>query len=63
MRVFKHKVDGKCYRLVKQRDSNINTYVEVDKDNNIIIKKREWSIRPSEQKAVINGFDKLIDII
>ena len=62
MRVFKHKLDGKYYRLVKQRESNVNTYVEVDKENNIILRTGFWTDKEYEQDAIITGFDKLIEI-
>ena len=61
MRIFKHKLNGKHYRLVKQAKSNVNTYIEVDKDNNVIVDWRDWSVRPQEQDAIITGFDKLVE--
>jgi hypothetical protein len=62
MRIFKHKLSGKHYRLVKQAKSNVNTYIEVDKDNNVIVDWRNWSFRPQEQIAIITGFNKLMEI-
>ena len=62
MRVLKHKQNGKFYRLVKQSKTNVNTYIEVDEKNNVIIKKQEWSSRPQEVTAIIIGFDKLIEL-
>ena len=62
MRVFKHKLDGKYYRLVTQRESNVNTYVEVDKENKIILRTGLWTSKEYEQDAVIRGFGKLIEL-
>ena len=62
MRVFKNKLDGKHYRLVKQRVSEVNTYVEVDKENKILINWDNWGHKPQEQEAIIRGFDNLIEI-
>tara|TARA_R110002124_G_C8560878_1_gene480416 strand:+ start:181 stop:375 length:195 start_codon:yes stop_codon:yes gene_type:complete len=62
MRVFKHKLDGKHYRLVKQKDSNVNTYIEVDKDNKILINCSNWGHKPQEQDAIIIGFDNLTEV-
>ncbi len=61
MRLFKHKLNGKYYRLVKQRESNVNTYVEVDKENNIILRTGFWTDKEYEQDAIITGFDKLVE--
>ena len=58
MRVFKHKLDGKYYRLVKQRESNVNTYVEVDNNNIVILRTGFWTDKEYEQDAIITGFDK-----
>ena len=61
MRLFKHKLNGKYYRLDKQRESNVNTYVEVDKENNIILRTGFWTDKEYEQDAIITGFDKLVE--
>tara|TARA_R110000822_G_scaffold8115_1_gene32336 strand:+ start:193 stop:393 length:201 start_codon:yes stop_codon:yes gene_type:complete len=62
MKVFKHKVNGKHYRLLKHGENNVNTYLEVDIENNVILKIRFWSDKEYEQKAIIIGFDNLTDI-
>ena len=62
MKVFKHKLNGKHYRLVKERISNVNTFLEVDKNNNPVVDWREWNVMPTTIEAVINGFDKLIEL-
>jgi len=62
MRVFKHKLNGKYYRLVNERTSNINTFLEVDKGNNPVVDWREWSVMPKTIEAIIKGFDKLIEL-
>ena len=59
MRVFKHKLNGNHYRLVKQRESNVNTYVEVDKDNKVVLRTGFWTDKEYEQDAIITGFEKL----
>tara|TARA_R110000772_G_scaffold53618_3_gene122634 strand:- start:1767 stop:1892 length:126 start_codon:yes stop_codon:yes gene_type:complete len=41
MRVFKHKLNGKHYRLVKERINGVNTFLEVNKDNNIKNKRHD----------------------
>lgn len=46
-------------KLVVKRESNVNTFVEVDMNDNPIIKKRSWSCIPQEQHFVISGFEKL----
>lgn len=63
MRLFKHKFSGKYYRLIKKTGSNVNLYLEVDKNNNAVVKSRGWSFHPQEQKAIITGFDKLVELI
>ena len=62
MRVFKHKLNGKYYRLVMERESNVNTYVEVDKNNIVILRTGFWTDKEYEQDAIITGFDKLIEL-
>jgi len=62
MRVFKHKLDGKYYRLVTQRASKVNTYVEVDKNNIIILRTGFWTEKEYEQDAIIRGFKNLTEI-
>jgi hypothetical protein len=62
MRLFKHKLDGNYYRLVTQRESNVNTFLEVDELNIPIVKKREWSHHPQEQIAIMMGFKNLIKL-
>ena len=64
MRIFKHKPSGIFCRLVKQRETDINTYLEVDELNNPIIKKRNWSSQPkNEQNYIISGFKNLIELL
>jgi hypothetical protein len=62
MRIFKHKLNGKHYRLVIKRKSNVNTYVEVDNNNNVILRTGFWTDKEYEQEAIIYGFDKLIEL-
>lgn len=60
--MYKHKETGIYYRFVYNRSGDVNIYLEVDKENNPIVKKREWSYRPQEQLAIITGFDNLTEI-
>jgi hypothetical protein len=62
MRVFKHKINSQHYRLVKQRATEANTYLEVDKYNKPIIERRFWTFYPQEQEAIIRGFGNLTEI-
>lgn len=57
--IYRHKVSGEFLRLLKKRESNVNTYLQVDENNKPIIKKRDWSVRPQEQRRIVKGFDKL----
>lgn len=62
MRLFKHKLSGKYYRLVKQRESDVNTYLEVDKDNKAVLRTGFWTDKEYEQDAIIIGFNKLTEV-
>lgn len=59
MQVYKHKISGEFLRLLTLRESNVNTYLQVDEDNEPIIKKRDWSTRPTEQRRIVKGFENL----
>ena len=59
MEVYKHKLNGNYYRLTKLGKANINTYLQVDVDNEPIIKKQSWSVHHQEVIAIMIGFDKL----
>ena len=59
MEVYKHKSNGNYYRLTKLGKANINTYLQVDVDNEPIIKKQSWSVHHQEVRAIMIGFDKL----
>ena len=59
MEVYKHKSNGNYYRLTKLGKANINTYLQVDVDNDTIIKKQSWSVHHQEVIAIMIGFDKL----
>ena len=60
--LFKHKVSGEYLRLIKSRKSGLNTYLQVDQNNNPISIKRIWSASEQEQKRLVNGFSNLIEI-
>lgn len=57
--IYRHKISGEFLRLLKLRESNVNTYLQVDEFNQPIIKKRSWSIRPQEQRRIVKGFNNL----
>ena len=61
MRVFRHKLNGKYYRLVTKRESNVNTYLEVDKNNKVILRTGLLTNKKYRQDAIITGFDKLVE--
>lgn len=58
--IYRHKVSGEYLRLLKKRESNVNTYLQVDENNKPIIKKRDWSVGIQEQRRIVKGFDNLI---
>ncbi len=59
MSLFKHKLSGMHYRLVKKRESGVDTYLEVSKDDVPTVEKREWSSRPQEQYSIIRFYQNL----
>lgn len=59
MNLFIHKETKEYLLLIKERESGVNTFLQVDKHGNPIIKKREWSCRPEEQTRLIKGFNNL----
>lgn len=58
--IYRHKVSGEFLRLLIKRESGVNTYLQVDENNEHIIKKRDWSVRPQEQRRIVKGFNNLI---
>ncbi len=60
MQVYKHKISGEFLRLLKLRESNVNTYLQVNEFNQPIIKNRRWSVMPQEQRRIVTGFNNLI---
>lgn len=57
--IYKHKISGEFLRLLKLRESNVNTYLQVDEFNQPIIKNRSLSVRPQEQRRIVKGFNNL----
>ncbi len=57
--IFKHKLSGEYLRLITVRKSNINTFLEVDINNNPIIKKRAGLTRITEGRRLIKGFENI----
>lgn len=41
------------WKLIKKRNSGVNTYILVDLDDNIILKKQGWSSRPQPVKKIV----------
>ncbi len=62
MKLFKHKLSGNYYRLVKSYKGNINTFLQVDQNNKVIINYKNWSNKPEETKAILIGFSKLTQV-
>jgi|TARA_R110002167_G_scaffold346961_1_gene557780 DNA phosphorothioation-dependent restriction protein DptG len=62
MRIFQHKLNGNYYRLVKSNKGSVNTFLQVDIENKLIINWRDWSNKPEEIKAIISGFENLTEI-
>ena len=57
MRIYKHKISGELLLLTKQRTSNINTFVVINRNYQPI--KESFGILFTEVKRIILGFDKL----
>jgi hypothetical protein len=59
LKLYRHIPSGEFLRLVKIRDSGVNTYLQVDCNNQPIIKKRCWSVHPTTQSRIVKGFDNM----
>ena len=59
--IYKHK-NGMFLKLIKKRESNVNTYIQVDEFGVPIIQKRNWSCRPEPQNRLVTGFENLTEI-
>jgi len=57
MKIYKHKISGELLLLTKQRTSNINTFVVLDRNYQPI--KESFGTLLTEVKRIILGFDKL----
>lgn len=57
--ILRHKPSGELLKLIKLRESNVNTYIQVDSKGRPIIKKRSWSAREDEQLRLVIGFNSL----
>lgn len=60
--IYQSKVTGEYLQLLTKRESNVNTYLQVDINGVPIIKKRRWTHHPTEQMRIIKGFDNLIKV-
>ncbi len=59
LKLYKHVPSGEFLRLVILRKSGVNTYLQVDCNNNPIVRKREWSIHKVTQSRIVKGFENL----
>ena len=60
MLIYRHKITGHYLRLIRERASGLNTYLEVTENNEPILEKRCWSLRNKmPQERLIRGFDNL----
>lgn len=59
---YKHENIESLLKLLKTRDSGVNTYVEVDSKGVPIMSSREWSSVTQIQNRIIIGFDKLTKV-
>jgi len=60
MGIYRIKGKEEYLRLIRKgKCIDINTFLEVDKDNNPIVRKRPWAVHPQEQKRIFIGFEKL----
>jgi hypothetical protein len=57
--LYKHKSNGKFYRLIKLKSTGLNTFLEVDEKNKPTVKKRPWTNIPREQTVLMRGFEKI----
>lgn len=64
MRIFKHKTSGTHYRLLKIRESNINSFQECVESGETILKPFKWSgnAKHLEVRVLIKGFENLTEI-
>ena len=60
--ILKHKLSGELLRLVTERPSGVNTYIQVDTHGNPTFEKRPWSFRRENQLRTIKGCLNLIAI-
>ena len=58
--ILKHKLSGELLRLVTERPSGVNTYIQVDTHGNPTFEKRHWSFRCENQLRIIKGYENLI---
>lgn len=57
--ILRHKLSGELLRLVTERPSGVNTYIQVDANGTPILERRPWSFRREYQLRVIKGYDNL----
>ena len=57
--ILKHKLSGELLRLVTERPSGVNTYIQVDAHGNPTAEKRHWSFRCENQLRIIKGYENL----
>jgi hypothetical protein len=57
--LYRNKNTDEYLKLYRARKSGINTYIQVNKNGNPILKKRSWSTRSQEQLRLISDLHKL----
>jgi hypothetical protein len=63
-RIYRIKGKDTYLKLWKKRDSNINTYIEVDEYRKEVIAKQKWSVRNlfAKNLHIMYGFSKLTEV-
>ena len=59
MILYKHVNNTALLLLLKKGKGTVNTFVEVNKDGQVINLRREWSGTIQPQYRIVLGFDKL----
>lgn len=64
MKIYKHIPSGMFLKLIRKRESNINTYLDCDELGDVIYKVRAWAMskRKHKQERLVKGFKNLIEL-
>ncbi len=60
--IYRSKLTGGYLKLIKKRESGINTFVETDEKGVAIKIKRDWSSSKQKQFRFVRGFDSLEEV-